>query len=56
MSPNAIAGELSIAKRQMVEIARASAFQCEVVIFDEPTAALTPEENVAKAEKAAATK
>jgi ribose transport system ATP-binding protein len=44
VSPNAIAGELSIAQQQMVEIARASAFQCEVVIFDEPTASLTETE------------
>jgi ribose transport system ATP-binding protein len=44
VSPNAIAGELSIAKQQMVEIARASAFQCQVVIFDEPTASLTETE------------
>ncbi|WP_254066749.1 sugar ABC transporter ATP-binding protein [Acidisoma sp. S159] len=47
VSPKAIAGELSIAKQQMVEIARASAFQCQVVIFDEPTASLTETETEA---------
>lgn len=37
-------GELSIAKQQMVEIARAAAFNSNVVIFDEPTASLTDQE------------
>jgi ABC-type sugar transport system ATPase subunit len=36
-----IVGTLSIARQQMVEIARASALRAEVVIFDEPTASLT---------------
>ena len=35
---------LGAAKRQMVEIARAVHLNAEVIIFDEPTAALTPEE------------
>ncbi|HKJ95020.1 MAG TPA: sugar ABC transporter ATP-binding protein [Gammaproteobacteria bacterium] len=39
-----IVGRLSIAKQQMVEIARADAFKCNVVIFDEPTASLTDQE------------
>ncbi len=39
-----IVSELSIANQQMVEIARAAAFQCSVVVFDEPTAALTEAE------------
>ena len=38
------AGALSAAKRQMVEIARAVLNDARVIIFDEPTAALTPEE------------
>ena len=37
-------GELSIAHQQMVELARAAAFQCSVVVFDEPTASLTEAE------------
>jgi len=40
-------GDLSIAKQQMVEIARAVAFDCNVVIFDEPTASLTDQEKEA---------
>jgi len=39
-----LAGALSAAKRQMVEIARAVLNDARVMIFDEPTAALTPEE------------
>ena len=39
-----IVGDLSIARQQMVEIARALAFNCAVVIFDEPTASLTDAE------------
>src|SRR6185437_2664065 len=39
-----LAGALSAAKRQMVEIARAVLNDAKVIIFDEPTAALTPEE------------
>lgn len=39
--PDTRVGELSIARQQMVEIARAQAFNANVVIFDEPTASLT---------------
>jgi ribose transport system ATP-binding protein len=39
-----IVGSLSIAQQQMVELARAEAFQCRIVIFDEPTASLTDKE------------
>ena len=42
--PKVRVGSLSIAKRQMVEIARAQAFNANVVIFDEPTASLTDTE------------
>lgn len=42
--PRDIVGDLSIAEQQMVEIARADAFQASVVIFDEPTASLTERE------------
>jgi ABC-type sugar transport system ATPase subunit len=42
--PNVRVGNLSIAKQQMVEIARAQAFNADVVIFDEPTASLTDTE------------
>jgi len=37
-------GQLSSAQRQMVEIARAVALESKVIIFDEPTAALSPGE------------
>jgi simple sugar transport system ATP-binding protein len=44
VDPTAIVSSLGAAKRQMVEIARAIHHKAEVVIFDEPTATLTPEE------------
>ncbi len=44
VDPSQLAGTLSAAKRQMVEIARAVLNQARVIILDEPTAALTPEE------------
>tara|TARA_R110002020_G_scaffold6352_7_gene26786 strand:+ start:4405 stop:5901 length:1497 start_codon:yes stop_codon:yes gene_type:complete len=44
VDPSQLAGTLSTAKRQMVEIARAVLNQAKVIILDEPTAALTPEE------------
>jgi simple sugar transport system ATP-binding protein len=44
VDPAQLAGSLSAAKRQMVEIARAVLNEACVIIFDEPTAALTPEE------------
>ena len=44
VDPSQLAGSLSAAKRQMVEIARAVLNQARVIILDEPTAALTPEE------------
>ena len=44
LDPTALVSTLGAAKRQMVEIARAVHQQAQVIIFDEPTAALTPEE------------
>ena len=44
VDPAAIVASLGAAKRQMVEIARAVRLNARVIIFDEPTAALTPEE------------
>ena len=44
VDPAAMVESLGAAKRQMVEIARAVHHNAEVIIFDEPTAALTPEE------------
>jgi len=44
VEPSQLAGSLSAAKRQMVEIARAVLNDARVIILDEPTAALTPEE------------
>ncbi len=44
VDPARPAGALSTAQRQMVEIARAVHNNARVVILDEPTAALTPEE------------
>jgi simple sugar transport system ATP-binding protein len=42
--PTTIVGALGAAKKQMVEIARAVLHKAKVIIFDEPTATLTPEE------------
>jgi simple sugar transport system ATP-binding protein len=44
VDPSQLAGSLSAAKRQMVEIARAVFNDARIIILDEPTAALTPEE------------
>ena len=44
VDPTATVASLGAAKRQMVEIARAVHHKAEVIIFDEPTATLTPEE------------
>ena len=44
VTPTATVGTLGAAKKQMVEIARAVLNKAKVIIFDEPTATLTPEE------------
>ena len=44
VEPTAPVQSLGTAKRQMVEIARAVRLQAKLIIFDEPTATLTPEE------------
>jgi simple sugar transport system ATP-binding protein len=44
VSPTATVSLLGAAKKQMVEIARAVLHNARVIIFDEPTASLTPEE------------
>ena len=44
VEPTALVETLGAAKRQMVEIARAVHHDAKVIIFDEPTATLTPEE------------
>jgi ABC-type sugar transport system ATPase subunit len=44
VDPTAMVETLGAAKKQMVEIARAVHHNAEVIIFDEPTATLTPEE------------
>jgi simple sugar transport system ATP-binding protein len=44
VDPTVVVQSLGTAKRQMVEIARAVRLQAKIIIFDEPTATLTPEE------------
>jgi ABC-type sugar transport system ATPase subunit len=44
VDPLALVESLGTAKRQMVEIARAVTHNARIIIFDEPTASLTPEE------------
>lgn len=44
IKPQDLAGELSVGKQQMVEIARALSTNAELIIMDEPTSALTDRE------------
>lgn len=44
VDPKALVSTLGTAKRQMVEITRAIYFGARLIIFDEPSASLTPEE------------
>ncbi|WP_353808099.1 sugar ABC transporter ATP-binding protein [Agromyces sp. SYSU T00194] len=44
IDPKQLVGELTVAKQQMVEIAKALSFDAKVLIMDEPTSALTDTE------------
>lgn len=44
INPDDLAGNLSVGQQQMIEIARALATKSELIIMDEPTAALTDRE------------
>jgi len=44
INPKTNVGKLGIAQKQMVEIAKAFSIRSKICIFDEPTAALTPNE------------
>jgi ABC-type sugar transport system ATPase subunit len=44
LSVDRLAGSLSVAERQLAEIARAVSLAASVIVLDEPTAALTPDE------------
>src|SRR5690606_9471916 len=44
LDPDVNVGELSMANRQMVEIAKAVSYNSDVLIMDEPTSALTERE------------
>ncbi|HEY4543956.1 MAG TPA: sugar ABC transporter ATP-binding protein [Tissierellaceae bacterium] len=44
IDPNALVGDLSVSKQQMVEIAKALSTNAKILIMDEPTSALTSNE------------
>jgi simple sugar transport system ATP-binding protein len=44
VAPSSLVASLGAAQKQMVEIARAVLLQARIIVFDEPTATLTPEE------------
>lgn len=44
INPNEKVGNLTVGKQQMVEIAKALSMEAKVIVFDEPTAALTEAE------------
>ncbi|MFD2884246.1 ATP-binding cassette domain-containing protein [Pseudomonas lini] len=44
LDPEELVGNLSIAERQMVEIAKAVSYDSDVLIMDEPTSAITDKE------------
>ena len=45
IDPDAIAESLSAANRQLLQVARALAFKCQILVLDEPTTALTDAES-----------
>lgn len=46
IDPRALVADLSIAQRQMVEIAKAISHDCSILVMDEPTSSLTESETV----------
>ena len=44
ISPDAPAASLSVAHRQLLQVARALAFECQILVLDEPTTSLTDAE------------
>jgi rhamnose transport system ATP-binding protein len=44
ISPDAAADSLSVAHRQLLQVARALAFKCQILVLDEPTTSLTDAE------------
>ncbi|SFJ17912.1 sugar ABC transporter ATP-binding protein [Thermoflavimicrobium dichotomicum] len=44
MDPQAIVGNLSVSKVQMIEIAKAVSFNSQIIVMDEPTSSLTSNE------------
>ena len=46
LNPNTRVEKLGLAERQLVEIAKSISMDCRVLILDEPSAALTPEQTV----------
>src|SRR5687768_2363017 len=44
ISPDAPADSLSVAHRQLLQVARALAFDCQILVLDEPTTSLTDSE------------
>ena len=44
IDPRAIVGELSVSERQLIEIARAVAFDSHTILMDEPTTSIGPHE------------
>jgi len=44
VDPKQIIGELSVSKRQMVEIAKAVSYDAKILVLDEPTSSLTEDE------------
>jgi ABC-type sugar transport system ATPase subunit len=46
VNPADIVGDLSIAKQQMIEIAKAISLNSEIIILDEPTSSVTEEERI----------